>query len=97
MTHQIIQYSYLQVLDFLTTLTFLVYGVREGNPVVRWFIEQSSSPIVGLLLVKVAAVVLGVVVWRLGRQRLLARINIVFALVVAWNLMALIASALQAA
>ncbi len=97
MTHLLIQYSYLQVLDFLTTLTFLLYGVREGNPIVRFFIEFGDSPIVGLVLVKLVAVTLGILVWRLGRERLLARINILFAIVVTWNLLALVASALQTA
>ncbi len=97
MTHQLVQYSYLQILDFLTTLSFLLYGVQEGNPVVRWFMDESSSPIVGLLAVKMLAVILGVVVWRMRRERLLARINILFAIVVAWNLLALIAGAIQPA
>lgn len=97
MTQLLIQYSYLQVLDFLTTLTFLLYGVREGNPIVRFFIEAAGSPMVGLVLIKLLAVALGLLVWRLGRQRLLARINILFAIVVAWNLLALIAGALQSA
>ena len=30
-----LQYSYLQVLDFLTTIAFLLNGVKEGNPLVR--------------------------------------------------------------
>jgi len=97
LTHLLIQYSYLQVLDFLTTLTFLLYGVREGNPIVRYFIDFAGSPIAGLLLVKVLAVTLGIFVWRLRRERLLARINIFFAIIVAWNLLALISSALQTA
>ena len=35
MNQLILQYSYLQVLDFLTTLAFMINGVQEGNPVVR--------------------------------------------------------------
>ena len=97
MTHLLIQYSYLQVLDFLTTLTFLLYGVREGNPIVRYAIDFAGSPIIGLVLIKVVAVTLGIFVWRLGRERLLARINILFAIVVTWNLIALVTSALHTA
>ena len=93
MSHQLVQYSYLQVLDFLTTLTFLLYGIQEANPVVLWFLENASSPIAGLLAIKALAVLLGVAVWKLGRQRLLARINILFAVVVCWNLFALIIGA----
>ena len=94
MTQLLIQYSYLQTLDFLTTVAFLLYGVQEGNPLVRWLMAESPSPLVGLLAVKVAAVVMGVIVWRLGRQRLLARVNVLFAIIVAWNLLALIAGQL---
>ncbi len=97
MTHLLVQYSYLQVLDFLTTLTFLLYGVQEANPIVRWFLDLTSSPIYGLIAIKLIAVLLGIAVWRLGRTRLLARINLLFALVVTWNLLALIVSALHPA
>jgi uncharacterized protein DUF5658 len=97
LSHQLVQYSYLQVLDFLTTLSFLLYGVQEGNPVVRWFMQNSSSPVMGLLIIKFLAVGLGIVVWRTGRERLLSRINILFAIVVAWNLLALIVGATQLA
>jgi len=97
LTHLLVQYSYLQVLDFLTTLTFLLYGVQEGNPIVQWVMEQFSSPLTGLVFVKLVAVALGLLVWRLGRHRLLARINILFAVVVTWNLLALIVSAVRAA
>jgi hypothetical protein len=71
--------------------------VQEANPVVRFFMEHSSSPVMGLLLVKLLAVGLGVWVWRTGRERLLARINILFAIVVAWNLLAMIVGAAQMA
>ena len=94
MTYLLVQYSYLQVLDLLSTLAFLLYGVHEANPLVRLAIEAAPSPLVGLLLVKAAAMLLGIVVWRLGRRRLLARINVLFALLVTWNLVALIVGAL---
>jgi hypothetical protein len=89
----LLQYSYLQVLDLLTTLAFLLHGVREGNPLVRLMMHVTANPLGGLLAVKLIAVALGVYCWRLGRGRLLARINIIFALVVAWNLGALILAA----
>ncbi len=96
MSHQLVQYSYLQVLDFLTTISFLLYGIQEANPIVRFFIAHTHSPLVGLLLVKIIAVGLGILVWRTGRLRLLSRINILFAVVVTWNLLALIAGGVQA-
>jgi hypothetical protein len=85
----LIRYSYLQVLDFMTTVAFLMHGVREGNPLIR-FVLDTTHPLGGLLAVKVLAAALGVYCWKAGRQRLLGRMNILFALVVAWNLGALI-------
>lgn len=89
------QYSYLQVLDFLTTIAFLVNGVREGNPLVRMALGIGSNPIASLLLVKLLAVLLGLYCWRLGKRQLLSRINLLFALLVAWNLVALILSSVR--
>jgi hypothetical protein len=83
-------YSYLQILDFLTTIAFLVNGVREGNPLVRLVLGFGVNPIVSLLMVKVLAILLGFYCWRVGKRQLLSRINLLFALLVAWNLVALI-------
>jgi len=91
-----LQYSYLQMLDFMTTLAFLLNGVGEANPVVRFALQYSPNPVGGLLVVKLVALALGVYCWRAGRQRLLFRINILFAFLVAWNLVALIANSLTA-
>ena len=90
MNQLLLQYSYLQILDFMTTIAFLMNGVREGNPVVRWALQNFSHPLGGLLAVKFAAVLLGIYCWRRGKDRLLTRINVLFALVVAWDLVALI-------
>ena len=90
MTQLLLQYSYLQVLDFLTTVAFLLNGVREGNPLVRLAIDAFPSPLGGLLFIKLLAVGLGIYCWQFGKQRLLGRINWLFAIVVAWNLLALI-------
>jgi len=67
LTGLLVQYSYLQVLDFLST-----------------------SPVVGLALVKGAALVLGAYCLVKRKLALLQRINVMFAIVVAWNLVALI-------
>jgi Domain of unknown function (DUF5658) len=91
-----LQYSYLQMLDFMTTLAFLLNGVGEANPVVRFALQYSPNPVGGLLVVKLVALALGIYCWRAGRQRLLGRINILFAVLVAWNLLALIANLLPA-
>ncbi len=91
MNHLLVQYFYLQALDFLTTLAFLALGVREGNPIVRFAFDLSGSPLNGLLLVKLVAIALGVACWRLGRGKLLFRMNLLFALLVLWNVLAIIA------
>ena len=90
MNQLLLQYSYLQVLDFMTTVAFLLHGVREGNPLVRIALQFAPHPLSGLAAVKIAAIGLGVYCWRCGRERLLFRINLLFAGVVAWNLAALI-------
>jgi hypothetical protein len=90
MTQLLLQYSYLQMLDFMTTMAFLLNGISEGNPVVRLALRYGPTPISGLLLVKLAAVCLGLYCWRFGKVRLLGRVNILFAVVVTWNLAALI-------
>lgn len=90
MPSALIHYSYLQLLDLLTTIAFLVQGVQEGNPIVRLALEHTPSPLAGLLMVKIAAVMLGVYCWRSDKTRLLGKVNVMFALLIAWNLVALI-------
>jgi len=86
----LIQYSYLQFLDFITTIAFMLHGIREGNPLVNLALHSTRYPLGGLLAVKIAAIALGIYCWRRGREKLLTRINILFALVVAWNVVSLI-------
>lgn len=95
-TPLLLQYFYLQALDFLTTIAFLINGVREGNPLVRLALGIGSNPLTGLILVKLLAVLLGFYCWRTGKRQLLVRINLLFAVLVAWNLVALILSSLRA-
>jgi hypothetical protein len=89
------QYFYLQVLDFLTTIAFLVNGVREGNPLVRLALSVGSNPVGSLVAVKFLAIGLGFYCWRVGKRQLLVRINLLFAVLIAWNLVALILSSVQ--
>ena len=86
----LVQFSYLQVLDFLTTIAFLLQGVQEANPFVRWCITFAPNPLAGLFAVKVLALGLGAYCWWMRKSRLLLRINVLFALLIAWNLAALI-------
>ncbi len=90
MNQLLLQYSYLQMLDFMTTVAFLLHGVHEGNPLVRAALQYSPNPLGGLLAIKVLAVALGIYCWKGGRERLLNRINFLFAGIVAWNMVALI-------
>jgi len=94
---QLVQFSYLQVLDFLTTIAFLLHGVQEANPLVRLALYSAPDPLTALLAVKVLALGLGLFCWRRGRERLLMRINVMFAILVAWNLVALIFASSKAA
>jgi hypothetical protein len=87
------QFSYLQVLDYLTTIAFLMLGIQEGNPLVRWAMDSAPSPFAGLAMVKIAALGLAFYCVKLGKLGLLSRVNILFAIVVAWNLVALILGA----
>lgn len=84
------QFSYLQLLDVLTTVAFLLVGVQEGNPVVRLALQFAPNPFVGLGLVKVAGLGLGVFCALRGKHALLSRINILFSIVIVWNLIALV-------
>lgn len=95
MNQLLLQYSYLQVLDFLTTVAFMINGVREGNPLVRLAVQYAPHPLGGLLVIKLAAVALGFYCWTRGRERLLFRMNLLFAILVAWNLAALIIATSQ--
>jgi hypothetical protein len=95
LNHLLLHYSYLQVLDFLTTIAFLTNGIQEGNPLVRLALSQAHNPLGGLLAVKALAVLLGIYCWRMGRDRLLSRVNVFFAVLVAWNLVALIVGSVR--
>ena len=91
MNTSLLIFGYFQFLDILTTVVFLLSGVREANPVVKFALETAPNPILGLVIIKLAALGLAYYCWRMGRRSLLLRINILFAILVSWNLFALIA------
>lgn len=91
----ILQYAYLQILDFLTTVAFLLTGVQEGNPLVKFALESAPTPLAGLIMVKLSALLLGFYCLRMNKEALLGKINMLFAAVVAWNMIALIIGACQ--
>lgn len=88
----LIQFGYLQTLDVLTTLVFLTAGVREANPVVRFALHTAPSPLVALAAVKGMAALFALLCWRTGRRRPLVWANVSFAVLVLWNLVALLAT-----
>ena len=87
------EFIYLQVLDLLTTVAFMMYGVTELNPVVKWAMRESPSALGGLFLIKVAAVLLALFCMARSQQRLLRGVNIFFAGLVAYNVLVLIINA----
>jgi hypothetical protein len=82
----------LQVMDMLTTLLFLRIGVGEANPLIRAVLRASAPPALALAAPKVLATALGLYAWRSGRKRLLRKMNLLFALCVGWNLIAITAA-----
>ena len=90
MLNLLAQFIYLQLLDLLTTLAFLMAGVQESNPLIRFMLQSAGTPLSGLLAAKLFAAALALFCWRSNRQRLLQRANVFYALVVAWNLVALV-------
>lgn len=84
------QYSYLQLLDILTTLAFLLAGVQEANPLARWLMGMAGTPLPGLVAIKTIALLIGLFCWWRGRTALLRKANVFFSLIVAWNLFCLI-------
>ena len=87
---QLLVFSYLQFLDLLSTMAFLAHGVVEGNPLVNWAICCAGSPLAGLVMVKSAALTLGAACSLMGRQALLIKVNLFYAALVVWNLIAII-------
>ena len=86
----LVEFSYLQILDVLTTVAFLMQGVAEANPLVNWAMGAGPSPVIGLVLLKFAAFGLAFVCFTQSRHKLLQKVNVFFAALVAWNLFALI-------
>lgn len=86
----LIVFGYMQALDILSTVAFLLGGVQEANPLIRGVMQATGNPLKGLLCVKSLGLLLGVYCWRSGRIGLLEKANVFFALLVAYNLCCLI-------
>lgn len=90
MTVLLLNYSYLQVLDLLTTSAFLLAGIQEANPLVVLAMKIAPNAILGLAAVKTMALVLGLICWWTSRARLLKVATVFYAILVAYNLVCLI-------
>jgi len=78
------------MLDVLTTMVFLRFGLSEGNPLIRLALRSSAQPAFVLAAAKLLAVGLGLFAWRSGRPVLLLRMNLLFAACVTWNMVAIV-------
>src|SRR5690349_4535560 len=77
-------FVYLQVLDLLTTLVGLKFGVGEASPFVRWL--MAWGPTAGVAASKVLAIGLAGVCIFVQKQHLVRWITYWYAGLVVWNL-----------
>jgi Domain of unknown function (DUF5658) len=78
----------LQVLDLLTTMIGLQMGAAEGSVFIGRLIQ--TSPMTGLLIAKIVAVILVALAVKFRRPRIIVVLNYWSALVVAWNLVMIV-------
>jgi hypothetical protein len=74
----------LQVLDFMTTMVGLAYGLTEVNPILRWVGSQVPSIYEALLYQKLTMIAIGTVVYSY-RPRVIEWSNYFFLALVLWN------------
>jgi hypothetical protein len=91
-TPALVWFTYLQILDLLTTLAVLAHGGSEANPLVRWMMQVSGSAVAGLVAAKLVGVGLGFCCLRRNNFVLLERVSTGYALLIAWNLLMLAAA-----
>lgn len=77
----------LQILDVLTTMLGLHLGAQEGSAFVSRLLQ--AGPLSGLIIAKILAAGLAAFAVFLNRKRILVFLNIWFAGVVIWNLIAI--------
>ena len=78
----------LQVLDLLTTMIGLQMGAAEGSVFIGRLIQ--TSPMSGLLIAKIVAVILVALAVKFRRPRIIVVLNYWSALVVAWNMVMIV-------
>ena len=75
----------LQFADIVTTLIFLSMGLAETNPLAEHFMTW-FGPLPGLLILKGLAISIALLCRLAASPRFFRRINVVYAVVVAMNL-----------
>lgn len=88
----LLEFTYLQALDVLTTIAFLMQGIGEGNPIVRWVLRQDPGPVQSLVIMKFLAVLLAIYCVMKAKHGVLRKVNVFFACLVAYNLVVMIIS-----
>ncbi len=73
-------------------MAFLVQGVGEANPVVRWAIAIAPNAVTGLVIVKLFAIGFALICVYRSRMRLLRGVNYFFAALVVYNMLVIIIS-----
>ena len=84
-------FVYLQVLDLLTTLVGLKFGVGEASPFVRWLMNW--GPAVGVAASKFVALALAAICISIHKQHLIRWITYWYAALIVWNLSVILAGA----
>lgn len=83
-------FIYLQLLDFLTTLIGLHFGLAEASPFIRWLMQW--GPALGLTLSKLLAIFLGGLCIWLNKRHVVRWINYWYAGLVVWNICLILAT-----
>jgi uncharacterized protein DUF5658 len=78
-----LNFVFLQLLDFLTTVVGLKWGAQEINPFIRYLMWM--GPLEGLLACKILILLMGAIVLWYDRHRVILIVNYVFAVIVLWN------------
>ena len=84
-------FVYLQILDLLTTLVGLRFGVSEASPFVR--LLMNWGPTTGVALSKILAIVLAGLCIVINKHHLVRWITYWYAGLVIWNLCTILAGA----
>ena len=84
-------FVYLQVLDLLTTLVGLKFGVGEASPFVR--LLMNWGPTVGVAASKLVALGLAAVCVSINKHHLIRWITYWYAALIVWNLCTILAGA----